>query len=87
MGGRQRVLWDYLLGLVPSAWTWRRSEKQEFTRNTGNLLVCVNHPANRHLRALLALATEGCLLRLRLLELKGKVSSVSRLCRRTKIGF
>lgn len=40
-------------------------------RNTGNLLVCVNHPANRHIKPLLALATEECEMRLRLL-LKGR---------------
>lgn len=45
----------------------KQGKTEEF-RDVGNLLVCVNHPANRHLRPLLALATE---MRLRLSELKG----------------
>lgn len=31
----------------------KQGETEEFTRNAGNLLVWVNHPANRHLRPLL----------------------------------
>lgn len=65
----------------------KQGKTEAMTRNTGNPLVCVNHPVNRHLRPPPAFATDECEMRLRLLELKGRRSSVSRLCGQATIGF